>query len=118
MDASWEELGRNEEIARAWSAEISADAMRCGASTTPPEPVIRKLVERGRREGTLRADVPADLLVTNCPALIHAAAEEIRTGANAAPGALAVTGADLCVVRRAMSGNHGTLTFCVVDAGP
>jgi len=49
--------------------------------------------------------------------LSHAAAAEIRVGASVDRGALAVTGADLRVARRAMSGDHGTVTFCIVDAG-
>jgi hypothetical protein len=56
--------------------------------------VIRKLIERGRREGAFRTDVPAGWLVTSCLALVHAAAEEVRTGeldSNAALDVLSVT---------------------------
>jgi AcrR family transcriptional regulator len=76
--ASWEELGRHEEIGRASSAELNADAMRRAHEAA--RSVIRKLVERGRREGAFRTDVPADWLVTSSLALIHAAAEEVRAG--------------------------------------
>jgi hypothetical protein len=41
---------------------------------------IATLVERGRRDGSFRADVPAGWLVTATLALVHAAAEEARTG--------------------------------------
>jgi hypothetical protein len=60
--------------------------------------VIGKLIERGRREGAFRTDVPAGWLVTSCLALIHAAAEEVRTGeldSNAALDVLSVTITDL-----------------------
>jgi TetR/AcrR family transcriptional repressor of mexCD-oprJ operon len=98
--ASWEQLGHNEEIARAAAAELSADAMRRAHETA--RDVILKLVERGRREGTFRTDVTADWLVTSCLALIHAAAEEVRAGeldSNAALDALSVTVVDLFVGR-------------------
>jgi TetR/AcrR family transcriptional regulator, mexCD-oprJ operon repressor len=60
--------------------------------------VIGRLIERGRREGAFRTDVPAGWLVTTCLALIHVAAEEVRTGeldSNAALDVLSVTITDL-----------------------
>jgi hypothetical protein len=42
--------------------------------------VIRRLLERGRREGAFRTDVPTGWLITSSLALIHAAAEEVRAG--------------------------------------
>jgi hypothetical protein len=79
LAASWEELARNEEIARAAAAELSADAMRRAHQAA--RAVISKLVERGRSEGTFRTDLATDWLVTSTLALIHAAAEEVRAGA-------------------------------------
>jgi AcrR family transcriptional regulator len=79
LAASWEELARNEEIARAAAAELSADAMRRAHQAA--RAVIRKLIERGRRDGTFRTDLATDWLVTSFLALIHAAAEEVRAGA-------------------------------------
>jgi AcrR family transcriptional regulator len=96
LRASWEELARNGEIARASAAELSADAMRRAHEAA--RAVIAKLLERGRREGTFRTDVPTDWLVTSCLALVHAAAEEVRAGAldsASALGALSITVADL-----------------------
>jgi AcrR family transcriptional regulator len=96
LSASWEELARNEDIARASAAELSAEAMRRAHQTA--RAVIRKLVERGRREGTFRTDLATDWLVTSTLALIHAAAEETRGGrldSNAALDALSHTIADL-----------------------
>jgi AcrR family transcriptional regulator len=96
LAGSWEELSRHEDIARASAADLSADAMRRAHQTA--RAVIAKLIERGRREGAFRTDVPAGWLVTSCLALIHAAAEEVRTGeldSNAALDVLSVTITDL-----------------------
>jgi AcrR family transcriptional regulator len=96
LAASWEELARNEETARAAASELSADAMRRAHHAA--RAVIRELVERGRREGTFRSDVGADWLVTSSLALIHAAAEEVRAGELDSDGvlqALSLTVADL-----------------------
>jgi hypothetical protein len=62
--------------------------------------VIRRLVERGRREGAFRTDLPTGWLITSSLALIHAAAEEVRSGeldAQAALDVLAATVIELFV---------------------
>ena len=41
---------------------------------------VSRLIERGRREGAFRDDVPADWLVACTNALFHAAAAEVRAG--------------------------------------
>jgi AcrR family transcriptional regulator len=104
LAASWKEVARNEDIARASASDLSTDAMRRAHQTA--RPVVRKLVERGRREGTFRGDVASDWLVTSCLALIHAAAEEVRADAldsDAALHALSLTVADLFAGPRASS---------------
>jgi AcrR family transcriptional regulator len=101
LAASWEQLGDNVSIGRASAAELSADAMR--RAHQPARAVLRRLVERGRREEAIRVDVPADWLVTSALALIHAAAEEVRAGeldAEAALDALLLTVVDLLAGRR------------------
>jgi TetR/AcrR family transcriptional regulator, mexCD-oprJ operon repressor len=98
--ASWKELASNAEIAHAAAGELSANAMRRAHETV--RAVIRELVDRGRRDGSFRTDVPAAWLVTSCLALVHAAAEEVRAGelnSKAAHEALALTVADLLVTR-------------------
>jgi TetR/AcrR family transcriptional regulator, mexCD-oprJ operon repressor len=77
--ASWEHVAGDQEIARAAAAELSADAMRRAHASA--HAVIADLVERGRDEGAFRDDLPASWLVTSLLALIHAAAEEVRSGA-------------------------------------
>jgi AcrR family transcriptional regulator len=96
IEASWGEIGHNEQIGRASAAELSPEAMRRAHAAA--RATIRKLAERGRHEGTFRSDVPVEWLVTGCLALVHAAAEEVREGeldSDAALEALSITVADL-----------------------
>jgi TetR/AcrR family transcriptional regulator, mexCD-oprJ operon repressor len=78
LHASWEQLGHHEDISQASAAGLSSDAMR--RTHQAARAVIRALVERGRREGAFRTDVPAAWLVTSCLALMHATAEGTRAG--------------------------------------
>jgi AcrR family transcriptional regulator len=94
--SSWQQLAGHDEIARAAARELSADAMRQAHESA--RGVIRKLIERGRKDGSFRTDLPLGWLVTATLALIHAAAEESRTGeldAEAALNTLALTITDL-----------------------
>jgi AcrR family transcriptional regulator len=75
---SWERVAGDQEIARAAAAELSGDAMRRAHASA--QTVITDLVERGRNEGAFRDDLPVGWLVTSLLALIHAAAEEVRSG--------------------------------------
>ena len=75
---SWEHVAGDQEIARAAAADLSADAMRRAHSSA--RAVIAGLVERGRDEGAFRDDLPTSWLITSLLALIHAAAEEVRSG--------------------------------------
>jgi TetR/AcrR family transcriptional regulator, mexCD-oprJ operon repressor len=96
LAASWQELGRHEDIARASAAGLSANAMRRAHHAA--RAAIGKLIERGRREGAFRTDVTAGWLVTSCLALIHAAVEAVRAGelsSDAAIDVLSVTIVDL-----------------------
>ena len=94
--SSWQQLAGHDEIARAATRELSADAMRQAHESA--RAVIRKLIERGRKDGSFRTDVPVGWLVTTTLALVHAAAEEVRTGeldAEAARSTLTLTITDL-----------------------
>lgn len=100
LTASWEQLSRHEEISHASAAELSTDAMRRAHEAA--RAVIRTLVDRGRREGAFRTDLPAAVLVTSCLALIHATAEGTRAGEldpDAAADTLSVLVTDLVVGR-------------------
>lgn len=111
--SSWQQLAGHDEIARAAAHELSADAMRQAHESA--RGVIRRLIERGRRDGSFRTDVPVDWLVTASLALTHAAAEAVRMGeldADAAPQTLSLTVADLLRPRedaspRGASGSRG-----------
>jgi AcrR family transcriptional regulator len=76
--SSWQQVAGHDEIARAAARELSPDAMREAHETA--RGMIRGLIERGRREGAFRTDVPVGWLVTATLALVHAAAEEVRIG--------------------------------------
>ncbi len=105
--ASWEQIGHNEDIARASAAELSADAMRRAHEAA--RAVIRKLIQRGQREGVFRADIAADWLVTSSLALIHAAAEAVRSRELEPDGALdvlCVTITDLFTARARSPATH------------
>ena len=94
--SSWQQLASHDEIARAAARELSADAMHVAHQSA--RDVIRRLIERGQRDGSFRTDVPVGWLVTASLALIHAAAETVRMGeldAEAAPQTLSLTVAHL-----------------------
>lgn len=96
LAASWEQLAANQEIRRAAAAELSGDAMRHAHQGA--RGVLQGLIERGRREGAFRTDVPTEWLITSFLALIHAAADEVRSGtfdSGAALDVLLVTVTDL-----------------------
>jgi TetR/AcrR family transcriptional repressor of mexCD-oprJ operon len=78
VSAAWEEVGRAAEIADAAAAELSADAMR--RSHASGRDRVRELIERGRRAGEFRDDVPAEWIVTALFALIHATRDDVGAG--------------------------------------
>jgi AcrR family transcriptional regulator len=88
LATGWQEIGRHEAIGAASAGQLSAEAMRRAHESA--RAVLRRLVERGRREGAFRTDVPTGWLITGSLALIHAAAEEVRAGALDAQTALDV----------------------------
>jgi AcrR family transcriptional regulator len=75
--ASWHRIARFDALARGAAEHISAGALhRAHAPLMTP---LAALVERGRRDGVFRTDLPADWLVTTYIALVHAADEHART---------------------------------------
>jgi AcrR family transcriptional regulator len=98
ISASWELIAHHDNLARAAAAELSPDAMR--RAHHDAWAAIKVLIERGRAEGAIREDLSTDWLVASSLALIHAAAEETRSGSmshKAAHAALASTLTDLFV---------------------
>jgi TetR/AcrR family transcriptional regulator, mexCD-oprJ operon repressor len=97
---SWRELDRHQSTARAAAEQLGPDRLH-HAHRTVRKP-LRRLADRGRRQGAFRTDVSADWLVTGCIALMHAAVDEVRSkrmSASAAQKALMATVHDLWVAR-------------------
>jgi AcrR family transcriptional regulator len=88
LATGWEEIGRHEAIGAASAGQLSAEEMRRAHESA--RAVIGRLLERGRREGAFRTDLPTGWLITSSLALIHAAAEEVRAGELDAQAALDV----------------------------
>jgi TetR/AcrR family transcriptional repressor of mexCD-oprJ operon len=78
ITVSWRELERHSSTARAAAEQLSPERQR--RAHAPVQRQLRRLVERGRRQGTFRTDLSADWLVTSCIALMHAAVDEVRAG--------------------------------------
>jgi AcrR family transcriptional regulator len=75
--ASWTQLARFDALARAASEHMSAGALhRTHATMMAP---LADVIERGRRDGVFRTDLPADWLLTTYFALIHGADEHVRS---------------------------------------
>ncbi len=86
IDVGWRDLDRNNAIAQAAGEQLTAEALR--RTHQPAHRRLRKLVDRGRRSGDFRTDVPAAWLVTAFHALIHAAGDDVRAGRMRAGAAL------------------------------
>ena len=72
-EASWRQLGRHEALARGAAEHLPAGAAhRSHRAMLAP---LQALVDRGRREGAFRTDLPADWLVSLYFALLHGAQE-------------------------------------------
>jgi AcrR family transcriptional regulator len=86
--AGWRELARNSAIAQAAAEQLSPAAL--ARAHHPIGQRLAKLVERGRADGSFRADLPAAWLLTSALALIHAGAQDVRAGRIDEPDALHV----------------------------
>ena len=72
-EASWQQLGRYEALARGAAEHLPAGAVhRSHQAMLAP---LQALVDRGRREGAFRTDLPANWLVSLYFALLHGAQE-------------------------------------------
>jgi TetR/AcrR family transcriptional regulator, mexCD-oprJ operon repressor len=86
IDVGWRDLDRNHAIAQAAAEMLTSEALV--RTHRHAHRRVRKLVDRGRRTGDFRTDVPAVWLVTAFHALIHAAGDEVRAGRMSARAAL------------------------------
>lgn len=78
IGVSWDQLERHEAVRRAASEELSSEAI--SRSHQSAARTLRRLIERGRRAGAFRDDMPVQWLLASCFALLHAAADEVRAG--------------------------------------
>ena len=78
IQVGWRDLDRNNAIAQAAGELLTAEELR--RTHRAAHRRLRKLIDRGRRGGDFRTDVPAEWLVTAFHALIHAAGDEVRAG--------------------------------------
>jgi TetR/AcrR family transcriptional regulator, mexCD-oprJ operon repressor len=78
LTVAWAELERQEAIRQAASEDLSAEAVwRAHQSAAR---AVRRLIERGRRGGAFRTDLPVQWLLVSAFSLLHAAADEVREG--------------------------------------
>jgi TetR/AcrR family transcriptional regulator, mexCD-oprJ operon repressor len=78
IDVGWRDLDRNDAIAQAAGELLTPEALR--RTHRAAHQRLRNLINRGRRSGDFRTDVPAGWLVATFHALIHAAGDEVRAG--------------------------------------
>jgi len=72
-EASWHQLGRFEALARGAAEHLTPGALhRTHEAMLAP---LHALIERGRREGSFRTDLPTDWLITLYFGLVHGAQE-------------------------------------------
>jgi TetR/AcrR family transcriptional repressor of mexCD-oprJ operon len=76
IDAGWRDLDRNNAIAQAAAEQLDPETLRQAHKAAHRR--LRRLIDRGRRSGDFRTDVPAEWLVSAFHALIHAAGDDVR----------------------------------------
>ena len=100
IDAGWRDLDRNNAIAQAAAEQLDPETLRQAHKAAHRR--LRRLIDRGRRNGDFRTDVPAEWLVSAFHALIHAAGDDVRARRmrpGAALGALRATVHDVFSAR-------------------
>jgi TetR/AcrR family transcriptional regulator, mexCD-oprJ operon repressor len=78
ITVAWDELERQEAIRQAAAEDLSSEAVwRAHQSAAG---TVQRLIERGRKAGSFRKDLPVQWLVASCFALLHTGADEVREG--------------------------------------
>lgn len=88
LAVGWRELARSSAMAQAAAEQLSPAALARAHHAIHHR--LGELVERGRADGSFRADLPTAWLMTSALALIHAYAQEVRAGRIDEPNALHV----------------------------
>ena len=78
VSSSWRVVDRSRMLLLAAQRELPAGRIR--AHHDKPMRRVRSLLERGRRDGAFRDDLPADWLVATFYSVLHGAAGEITAG--------------------------------------
>jgi AcrR family transcriptional regulator len=78
LEVGWQEISRNSHIAHAASVELGAETVRTAHESGVE--MVRRLVRRGRRDGSFRTDVPVEWLVSALFGLIHTARDDVTAG--------------------------------------
>ena len=78
VDVGWQEISRSSHLARAASTELDAETVRQAHESGVD--LLRRLVKRGRRDGSFRTDVPVEWLVSAFFSLIHTARDDVTAG--------------------------------------
>jgi TetR/AcrR family transcriptional regulator, mexCD-oprJ operon repressor len=84
LAASWQQIARHAQLTEAISRTLGT---RAAELHSPVEQRLSELVNRDRREGAFRNDVPVQWLLTVYFALVHAAGRDVANGASTASGA-------------------------------
>jgi len=86
IEVGWQEISRSSSIARVASSELDPERVRKAHDAGVD--LVRRLVRRGRREGSFRTDVPVEWLVSAFFGLIHTARDDVTAGRLSAGAAL------------------------------
>lgn len=78
VTASWRLVGDSRSVLQAAEEELGVERVR--QLHEDPLARVRRLVRRGRTAGAFRDDLPVDWLVTCFFTVLHAAAEQVRSG--------------------------------------
>ena len=81
LTASWQQVAHHAQLTEAIGQILGERATELHA---PVEQRLSELVNRGRREGVFRNDVPVPWLLTVYFALVHAAGRQVANGASTA----------------------------------
>ncbi|MEU0880449.1 TetR family transcriptional regulator [Lentzea sp. NPDC005914] len=92
LRSAWHELDQHRQLFDLAQRELGSVRLRERHREVVDH--VEGLLERGRREGVFRTDLPLSWLVTTVYSLLHAAAEDVNAGqlrADEAPGVLEAT---------------------------
>jgi TetR/AcrR family transcriptional regulator, mexCD-oprJ operon repressor len=78
IEATWQLTHRFGALVIAAESSLPVEQLR--AAHTQPEARVRRLVQRGRRQGVFRSDLPVDWLISTLQNLLHSATGAVHRG--------------------------------------